>query len=228
MAILCGQGTRVNHAAAGRCLLPRYCNCWSCGDCAPKKKKRVMAEIAGGEPNIFLTITWKVRPGWTPVEAARALSDAWAKYAALYNRRHGPGSLQYCVVREPTEAGWPHMHIAVRARWIPKRELSAFLEAEIQSPIIKLISLDGVHRIAAYLAKYMTKGPHQFGTLKRYWRTLGYLLPAFHDEQASRRRSGTWGTDDRHWREIAWDAVLRNFRVDTYAAGAFIYARAPP
>lgn len=226
--MLCGQGSSVNHTNAGSCVLPRWCSRWTCPECRPIRLKRVIAEIVGGEPTIFLTLTWKVRPGWTPADAARAMQDAWAKYVALYNRREGPKALQYFVVREATKQGWPHMHLAIRAKWVPHHELSEFMEVEIGSPIVRVLKLDGIHRVAAYLAKYLGKGPHQFETLKRYWKTLGWLLPAFAEEGASRRRAGEWYTDPRHWQEIAFDKALRGFRVEKLNPGAFIHAKAEP
>ena len=113
-------------------------------------------------------------------------------------------------------------------KWVPHHELSDFMEAEIGSPNVRLISLDGVHRVAAYLAKYLGKGPHQFGTLKRYWRTLGYLLPAFFEDRETRRRAGEWFSDPRSWQEIAFDAALRGFKVEHLKPGIFIPARLPP
>lgn len=226
--MLCGQGSSINHTVAGRCVLPRWCGRWACDDCRVIRQKRLIAEIVGGEPDQFLTVTWHVRDGWTPAEAARALSRAWAKFAAAYNRRHGKRALQYFAVIEATKNGWPHLHIAIRAPWISVRKLRAFLVAEIDSPQLKLLKLDKVQRVAAYLAKYLGKGPHQFGTCKRYWKTLGWLLPAFLDEGGRRRRAGVWCADPRSWQEVAFDAVLRNFKVEQLDPGVFILAKVPP
>lgn len=190
--------------------------------------KRLIAEIVGGEPTLFLTITWHVRPGWTPEHAARRLSHAWAKYVALHNRTHGPRSLQYFVVVEATKQGWPHLHIAIRAPWISIRKLRAFLAKETASPVLKLIKLDRIHRVAAYLAKYLGKGPRQFGTCKRYWKTLSWLLPAFLEEGDRRRRVGAWYRDPRSWQDIAFDAVLRGFKVERLDPGVFIPRKVPP
>ena len=228
MAIYCGQESRVNHGAAGRCALPRWCDKWDCAACRVHKQKRVMEEIAAGDPNLFLTITWRVRPGWTPEAAAQALRAAWAKWAALHNRRRGRRDLQYYAVPEPTDAGWPHIHLAVRCKWVSLRKLRAFLAAEIDSPVVKLVKLDGVHRVAAYLAKYMSKGPTRFGTMKRYWRTLDYLSPEYLEERAARRMPGVWQIDPRSWQEIAFDAVLRGFRVVYLDPGVQIHAKVPP
>jgi len=226
--MICGQGSSVNHTVAGRCVLPRWCGRWACEECRVVRRKRVIAEIVGGEPTLFLTITWKVRPDWTPADAARALSRAWAKFAAAHNRQHGARSLQYYVVPEPTKRGWPHLHIAIRAKWISIRKLRKLMAAEIGSPVLKLIKLDGIHRLAAYLAKYMAKGPTQFGTMKRYWKTLGWLLPAFLEEAGRRRQAGAWFRDPRDWQEIAFDAKLRGFRVVHLDPGCFIQCRIPP
>ena len=226
--MFCGETSVVNHTPAGRCVLPRWCSRWACTSCRVIRLKRVIAEIVGGEPTFFLTVTWKVRAGWTPEEAARALIKTWQRYAAWHRRNHGDHPLQYFVVIEATQAGWPHLHLAIRADWIYLTTLRGMLEADIQSPVCKLIPLDKINRLAAYLAKYMGKGPFQFGTLKRYWRTLAYLLPEFLDEGRRRRRTGQWCTDPRSWQEIAFDAGLRGFRVEQLQPGAFIHARAPP
>ena len=101
--MICGQGSSVNHTVTGRCVLPKWCGRWTCDDCRTVRLKRVIAEIVGGEPDQFLTLTWRVREQYTPPEAARALSRAWAKFVAGYNRLHGPRSLQYFVVIEATE-----------------------------------------------------------------------------------------------------------------------------
>lgn len=226
--MLCPDASRVNHTLAGRCVLPRWCGRWGCEECRVVRLKRVIAEIIGGERTLFLTITWLVREGWTREEAARALSRVWAKFAAWHNRRHGKRSLQYYVIPEATKKGWPHLHIAIRCAWFSLKKLRAMLAAEIQSPVCKLIRLDGIHRVAAYLAKYLGKGPHQFGTMKRYWKTLSWLLPAFLEDGRRRRQTGKWYPDPRSWQEIGFDAVLRGFRVDRLSPGCFIRARAPP
>lgn len=226
--MLCGQTSCVKHGDAGRCVLPRYCNTWSCRSCMVHRLRRLMEELAGGLPTIFLTLTWRVREGWTDAEIARAMAAAWAKWVAIYNREHGPRALQYMVVRERTKAGTPHMHIVIRAPWIPKRALSDFMRDEIDSPIVDVRSLKEVRSVAKYLAKYLTKGPAQFGTLKRYWRTLGYLQPEFLDDRRARRTLGDWRLDPRTWQEVGFDATLRGFRVEPLNPGAFIHARAPP
>ena len=226
--MLCGQASLVKYTVAGRLVLPRPCNCWECDDCRPHRLKRLIVEALGGEPTIFLTLTWRVRPGWTPAAAAAAQSGAWAEYAAWYNRRHGDRALQYFAVREPTDAGWPHLHILVRASWVPHHELSDFMAIAIGSPIVKVESLKQVRSAVYYVSKYIAKGPHRFGTLKRYWRTLAYLLPAFLEARTARRESGVWQIDDRSWCEIRFGAICRNFMVEDLNPGVFIRARAPP
>ena len=226
--MICGQGSSVNHTVAGRCALPRWCSRWACDDCRPVKLKGLIAQLIGGKPTLFLTLTVQVRADWTPLEAAHALSRAWAKFAAMHNRQHGARALQYMLSIEATEAGWPHLHILIRAPWISLTKLRAHMKAEIASPVLKLISLDGIHRVAAYVAKYIGKGPRQFGTMKRYWKTLDWLLPEFHEERRRRRRTGLWTLDPRSWQEIAFDAALRGFRTEPLNPGVLIHARAPP
>lgn len=228
MSLICEATSRVKHSDTGRCVLPRYCNCWDCNSCRVYRLRRLMDELAGGLPTIFLTLTWRVRQGWSDVQIASAMAAAWAKWVAAYNREHGRRALQYMVVRERTKVGTPHMHIVLRAKWIPKRALSDFMRDEIDSPIVDVRGLKEVRSVARYLAKYLTKGPAQFGTLKRYWRTLDYLMPEYLDDRRARRSPGTWFLDPRWWPEIAFDAALRGFRVEHLAPGCYIHARPPP
>lgn len=226
--MLCGNTSSVKHTDTGRCALPRYCGAWTCPACMPGRLTRLSEELAGGAPLLFLTLTWAVRPGFTPEDAARRQRQAWAKYVASYNREHGPRALQYMAVCEATKNGWPHLHILCRVPWIKAKELSAFMERETGSPMLKLLLLKSVRNVAKYLAKYMAKGPRQFGTLKRYWRTLGYLLPAFFEDRQARRRRAEWTADPRTWQEIGFDAALRGFRVDQLQPGVLIHAKKPP
>ena len=228
MFFICGSTSRVKHTPAGRECSSDYCDRWSCGTCFRKRLKRLSEELAGGDPNIFITITWAVGRGIERIPAALLQRQAWAKFVALYNREHGACALQYMAVCEATQEDWPHMHILVRAKWVSQKKLSAFMKKEIGAEIVDVQSLKQIRSVAKYLAKYLAKGPAQYGTLKRYWRSLGYLLPEFLEERRGRRRPGQWGRDPRSWQAIAFDAALRGFRVDAFPSGCFIHARAPP
>lgn len=81
-------------------------------------------------------------------------------------------------VMEEHKSGWPHMHILWRGRYIPQWWLSDQLDELIQSPIVDIRRVKSPAQRAAYIAKYVGKKPHQFGTTKRYSQSRNYKLPS--------------------------------------------------
>ena len=58
---------------------PLPCNTWTCDYCQPRRRRRLMALAASGEPNKFLTLTVNPSVGDGPVHRYRLLHDAWTK-----------------------------------------------------------------------------------------------------------------------------------------------------
>ena len=82
--------------------------------------------------------------------------------------------LEYLCVLEAHKSGWPHMHLLLRTRYIPHDWLTQKATKLLQSKVIGISYVKTGHSPAAYVAKYVGKSPHKFGTLKRYWMTSKY------------------------------------------------------
>jgi hypothetical protein len=84
--------------------------------------------------------------------------------------------LHYMAFIEETEAGEPHLHILLRTAYIPQRWLSQQMQEILQSPIVWIEKIKGVKSAIAYVCKYVTKAPAQFGKGRRYWLSRGYRV----------------------------------------------------
>lgn len=150
---------------------------------------------------------------------------AWRTVRREYLAAHGKGSLDFIAVFEATKRGWPHLHIVARAGWIDQRWLSKRMAALIGSPIVDVRRVDGVGKVAHYVAKYLGKNPHRFEGVKRYWRSLKYLSPVDDQEPLNPGVPPVWIVEMRHWTCIAMDAAEIGFHVvfgrdsATYSSG---------
>lgn len=153
------------------------CRSWSCPNCAPRRRKQLIAQALQGEPTRFVTLT--VNPGWydSPEERGLKLSRAWRDFVRDYRKRHPARELQYLAVVELTKRGEPHLHIICRSDWINQKDLSDWMRKALGAPIVDVRLVKGVRDVAQYVAKYISKRPIRLGTLKRYWRSALYLDP---------------------------------------------------
>lgn len=91
-------------------------------------------------------------------------------------RRWKGTKLAYLAVFEETKRGEPHLHILMRAPYIPQKWISDRMAELIEAPIVDIRRVSSPKAVASYVAKYVAKGPKSFGTLKRYWQTQDYDL----------------------------------------------------
>jgi len=133
-----------------------------------------MAQAAQGEPTKFITLTINPRVGDSPEDRLSRLAWAWRCAVKRLRRLYGKHAVQYLCVAEATKAGEPHLHILARAPYIPQTVLSKIMTELVESPIVDIRSIKSRRQVVAYVAKYISKQPHQFGSSKRYWTSQEY------------------------------------------------------
>lgn len=170
----CGEQSAVKFENGGRLVVALKCRAWTCPDCRPYRKNRMMAEACGGMPNTLITLTSRNNSKETPSDAAKALAHAWRLLRLRIMRRYGRKNLPFYAVFEKTKRGWPHLHILARTGWISQRFMSVVMAELINSPIVDIRRIDDQGRVAGYVSKYITKDPHRFDRSKRYWRSQDY------------------------------------------------------
>lgn len=71
----CRVAVKMEDGRAKAFSLP--CNSWTCPKCAPRRRKRLIAQAISGEPNTFITLTVNPNLYSEPEEAARDLVQSW-------------------------------------------------------------------------------------------------------------------------------------------------------
>lgn len=167
-----------------------------------------MGLAVSGEPNRFLTLT--VNPAFLDSPEARltALNHAWKVIVKRLRRIHRRRTIEYLAVVEGTKAGEPHLHILLRAPFLPHDQLSEWMAELTTAPVVDIRSIRSRRQIANYVAKYIAKKPEQFGTHKRYWTSRGYdqSEPYARDEAEQELESWHVWTHGRRFLRLFWQA----------------------
>jgi len=148
-----------------------WCRSWSCPDCSLVRARQLVELAQSGKPTKFITLTVNPATGSCPEDRARALVDAWRDVARRVCRKQGIRRFPYLCVFEATKNGEPHLHILARVEYIGQAWLSAQMADLIEAPIVDIRAVKSPRHVAFYVAKYIGKDPHHFGTCKRYWAT---------------------------------------------------------
>lgn len=191
--MLCRSRTLVHYDDNRAVAVTLRCRSWGCELCGPERARQLVAEAMAGCPDRFVTLTIKSTIGASPADRARMLARAWRVTLARWRRRHPGQRHEYLAVFEATLRGEPHLHILVRGPYIAQRWLSAQMAELIKSPVVDIRRVVSGRGVASYVAKYIGKAPHRFGSCKRYWRTAGWIVEHRPDDG----RCGGWSLDDR-------------------------------
>jgi len=173
---LCNEWTLVKDLGLTRYAKPLPCRSWNCETCAEMRKGQLMAQAASGEPVRFLTLTVNPEVGEDPDDRMKMLAWAWRTCVKRLRRLYGPTAIEFLAIVEQTKAGEPHLHILLRSPYIPQKLISKCMEDLINAPIVDIRIIRSQREVIRYVAKYLTKAPHRFGTSKRYWSSAHYDL----------------------------------------------------
>lgn len=185
---VCGGWSAYRQTSYGLHAITLWCRSWRCADCFPKRLRQLKRTAAAGDPTTFLTLTVNPAFGEGPDDRARHLVHAFRTMLKRATRKFAKQPLAYLVVFERTKKGEPHLHVLMRAPFIPQRWISDTMAELIDAPVVDIRQVKNKAVAAAYIAKYVSKGPQQFGTLKRYWMTRTWRLSKI--ERRPRDESG--------------------------------------
>lgn len=171
-------------------------------------------QIEAGSPDAHVVLTLRRTATDSPDHARQRLGRHHAEFFRRLGRMWGSKPESF-VVAERTKAGWPHLHVAVRGwRFKHYRQVWAlWRDVTGDSDHVRVRRIPA-RRAKKYLAKYLGKDLHRFGTAKRYWRTRGYLPTDFGrptEEECERWQGWTFvrehpGDIVRDYRSHGWFA----------------------
>lgn len=168
------------------------CRCWRCENCGEERRNALIKRIKAGEPDLFLTFTIRGGTGATPLENRALLAWAVNQVIRRIKRRYKLKSFPYVVVVEAHKSGEPHVHMLARARYVDQAWLSKQWEELTGAFRVDVRRIQDRGRAGAYVAKYLAKKPHQFGTFKRYWFSRDYDTTWRKDAPEGEARGSCW------------------------------------
>ena len=154
----CGTRSLRGRSHDGRTdrIIRLDCKTWGCAYCGPRKAWRyqqaITAVAVGEELSRFLTLT--LDPARIEGDPVRYLRSVFSKFRVCLLRKYGC-SIKFIAVLEFHKSRIPHLHVLVD-RYIPQQWISQSWSALGGGNIVHIKYVD-VHRIAHYLAKYLTK-----------------------------------------------------------------------
>jgi hypothetical protein len=190
--VACGDySLRRDGLHSGDCRAA-WCRSWGCPPCAAKRSVKLIDEGKAGKPNRFVTLTIRRLKHQSPNVAAKCLVLAFQTSMKRWQRLRPGNRAEYFAVFEATKNGYPHLHVLWRGPWLDQRWLSAQMAELIGSPIVHVEQVQDARKAARYVAKYLGKAPHRFGTCKRYWHSRSWSLAPAWEPEAAPEPGMTW------------------------------------
>lgn len=224
----CNEHTIVKGNADVQVAVSLKCRAWTCPNCFDTRKKQLIAEAAGGRPTTFLTLTTRRSDKIDPDRAAMRLSKAWRLCRLRIIRFYGLSELPFLAVVEATKAGWPHLHILMRAPYIDWEMISEWMWELCDGAQINIQRIDKHRKMTAYVAKYCGKCSHRYKHTKRYWQSQDYDLREDEDPRQKPLPGDGWEIWNKHIRTLAdgWHQV--GWHVEWLSVHKFVASRDPP
>ena len=140
--------------------------------CGPPIRRQWAHRIAEARPERFLTLTTDNKRFSCPEQAYLHLNTAFP--ALIRWLRKLKIGFQYCAIWEPTEKGYPHIHIAQKGSYVPKKLLSSIWDQLGCGPIVDVTAIRHRGQTANYVTKYMTSAAAHHPFLPRRHRVIQY------------------------------------------------------
>lgn len=171
---MCGTVVIIQQSEFGARAWPVRCKSWLCPRCLPVRRRQLRAKAFGGNPTTFITLTSNPHIGIDPTDRARILVSGWRQLLKEIEKRYHYGKIAYLAVMEATKRGEPHLHVLCRTKYIDQRWLSQTWEALTGAKIVHIRKVESNEQASRYVAKYTSKSPQRYGTMKRYWCSRDY------------------------------------------------------
>lgn len=189
--MFCGEQSLVGIGRFDALCIPLRCRRWTCEECFPSRLRELRNIAADGDPTTLITLTVDPDKFESPSAAAKALSVAWRNIRQRAKRDGYSDKIPFLAVFEETQRGWPHLHILAQCPFIPQSWLSQRCYEYLRSPIVDIRRVRSRRQASRYVAKYVSKSPHRFDGVKRYWRSRDYNDETLHAKPVA-DSSRTW------------------------------------
>lgn len=174
---LCTPEISVKRVGRENFANPVRCKRWTCPHCAQVNRRKVIAFAKNGKPTAMLTLTVSSKNYPEPAEAAKDLKRGLVALRKRIARKHPGRKMSFIAVFEKHKSGWPHLHLLIRAPFLPVRWLRAAWEEITGSFMVDIRAISTLGQAALYVAKYIGKDLAAFENCKRWWRSHDWNDP---------------------------------------------------
>lgn len=173
----CGRGCLVGRAPSIRLVLPGRCKRWTCERCRRVNARKLEQRLQRASASRFITLTLPFRVDADPHSQLDFLNASFRTLWKRVRRRFPGAEFGYVKIIEWTKKGTPHLHVATDCPYIPQRWVSEHWRQITGARVVDIRIIRESGRIAAYLAKYLTKEHAGITNRRRYSATKGFLPP---------------------------------------------------
>ena len=223
----CGEGIIATDGARVSRAITQTCRSWGCDNCAPARRRQLIALAFAGEPTRFLTFTVIHEPGGSPLEGAKLLTSAFRIFVRLLRRKYPKQRFEYLAGMEAHKDGWPHLHVLARGPWIDIEWMREQWKRLTRAHRIGLEKPKTKRGVAAYVAKYVGEEPHKFGDCKRYWQSGKWNKQKKRDKREGLEADEAWVSLQMSLPEWVQQRVYERC-VLTWVRDGYVTAERPP
>jgi hypothetical protein len=119
--------------------------------------------------------------------------------------------LHYFAFVELTKAGEPHLHILLRAPYIPHDWISEQMQDLLAAPVVWIEAIKQASSAASYVAKYLTKAPATLSGGKRYFKSRWYVPRRVTPEKARPLPGEILTVERMSWSEFIQERTRAHF-----------------
>ncbi len=218
----CGTWSVIGHADDGTTIVhPLACRSWDCRSCAKRKKRQLLQRLNGASVHALLTLTCNNRLWPNPEEAFLRMSVAVNQLFKRIRRAHPEATIEYFLVWERTKAGWPHIHILLRAPFIHQHWLAVQWQELTGAPVIDIRSIHGSEQVISYIAKYLSKDPQAPQNMKRYRCSRQFFADVLTAPPSDNPSNIVWTLVRKSPAELAREFSDANYRAQAHPDGSF-------
>lgn len=228
MALYCQQWSICKEEDGVKTYLPLDCHSWSCPRCAAGMKSKITKALQDVEVHRFVTLTASVAAFPNPDDAWRVLGRSVNVLLKRIRRYCAPNSVEFFMVWETTQRGYPHAHLLFRGPYLPQRWLSRQWDDLTGSPIVDVRRVASGPTAAKYIAKYLAKQLNAPKGTRRYRHSFNFFGGPSLTSLIRRVTLGGWRVEKRSLGEIAREYSFAGWHVRNPRDGPLTVARVCP
>jgi len=155
-------------------------------------RRRLIHLITAAQPSTLMTLTCNPARFSNPEAAVLHMNEAFTLLVKRLRRLYPGECFEYIAIWEWTVAGWPHLHVLMRAPFIPKPIISRHWLALTGAYIVDIGDVWSFGGAAKYLAKHFTKQFYTSFKLRRFRASANFFAEGMRPSQSAPSTWGRW------------------------------------